>query len=478
MTIEQDVRSSWHDAIVELFELDASMITKNANDVFYFTSDIFPDGTKIIWKGQTYEPFPITATGFETTTKGTIPQPELTVANVLGTLAPITSDYDDLIGAKIVRRRTLGKYLDNGKSPNNLEEFPSDTYFIERKTSETSLSITWQLSNKIDLEGLQLPRRVITQNYCLWKYRSSECSYVGPPIADDRDRAITGDGSGGSQNFINASNALQAAKIRQRQVQSSLNLAKGRVLSNCEPTNLPILILYESLVPPHSFSIVVSGQPLFGIVEGNVVDVTSSSAAYRPGNTLSTDQMIKEVIQQGDNVFGPIYQIDLFASGVATSGNPDPSLVNTKSYYSESFPVSYAFPIVDPNLPGGNKNNLPLFAIVSGQTVSLVTSGVGYRRGPQKKELIRGIFGIDAIDFSGTTCAESRAAVSGLTVDLATANSSLASAQSAYNAALAALPSGSTVFDQDVCGKRLNSCRLRFGTNLPFGAFPGANLSR
>ena len=478
MTIKQDVRSSWHDAIVELFELDISVITNNANDKFYFTSDIFPDGTKIIWKGQTYEPFPITATGFETTTRGTIPQPEFTVANVLGTLAPITSAFDDLIGGKIIRRRTLSKYLDNGISPNPSEEFPLDIYYIERKTSETSLSITWQLSNKIDLEGLQLPRRVITQNYCLWKYRSSECSYVGPPIADDRDRAITGDGSGGSQNFINASNTLQAASTRQRQVQSSLNLAKGRVLSNCNDANLPTLIGFSSLIPPHSFSIVISGQPFFGIAEGNVVDINSSSRAHRAGSPLSTDQMISEVLTQDDNIFGPVYQIDLFASGVATSGNPNPPLVNTESYYSESFPVSYAFPIVDPDLPGGNKNNLPLFAIISGQTVSLVTSGVGYRRGPQKKKSIKGIFGIDVIDFSGTICAESQTAVSGLTVDLATANSSLASAQSAYNAALAALPSGSTVFDQDVCGKRLNSCRLRFGTNLPFGAFPGANLSR
>ena len=54
MTIEQDVRSSWHDAIVQLFELDLSDITNNNTDKFYFTSDIFPDGTKIIWQGQIY----------------------------------------------------------------------------------------------------------------------------------------------------------------------------------------------------------------------------------------------------------------------------------------------------------------------------------------------------------------------------------------------------------------------------------------
>ena len=33
---------------------------------------------------------------------------------------------------------------------------------------------------------------------------------------------------------------------------------------------------------------------------------------------------------------------------------------------------------------------------------------------------------------------------------------------------------------QDVCGKRVASCKLRFGENaeLPFGSFPGAGLTK
>ena len=100
MSIQQEVRNSWHDSIVELFELDLEPITEDANDKYYFTGDIFPDGTKIQWQGEVYEPFPISITGFETTTKGTIPQPELTVANVLGTLAAATNAFDDLVGGQ------------------------------------------------------------------------------------------------------------------------------------------------------------------------------------------------------------------------------------------------------------------------------------------------------------------------------------------------------------------------------------------
>jgi len=102
MAIQQDVRQSWHETIIELFELDLSPVTQDNSDVFYFTNDIFPDGTKPVWKGKVYEPFPIAITGFETSTNGPIPQPELTVANVLGTLAAATNALDDLVGASLL----------------------------------------------------------------------------------------------------------------------------------------------------------------------------------------------------------------------------------------------------------------------------------------------------------------------------------------------------------------------------------------
>ena len=56
-----------------------------------------------------------------------------------------------------------------------------------------------------------------------------------------------------------------------------------------------------------------------------------------------------------------------------------------------------------------------------------------------------------------------------------------------YNNASAALPYSGTLFDADVCGKRISSCKKRFhntqerrGTSgeLPFGGFPGAGVSR
>jgi len=188
MTLRADAQKNWHDGLVEMFDFDLSSVTGDVNDVFYFTNQLKPDNTKIVWQGRTYDPLPILSTGYEKTTAGQIPQPSLTVANVLGTLTQAVNSYGDMVGAKVTRRRTLGKYLDGEPAADPTQEFPVDVYYIEQKTSENAIAITWTLVSTLDLEGLQLPKRIITQNHCQWRYRSSECGYTGGPVADELDR--------------------------------------------------------------------------------------------------------------------------------------------------------------------------------------------------------------------------------------------------------------------------------------------------
>ena len=471
MGIKQDVRKSWHDSIIELFELDLRPITGDSNDRYYFTGDIFPDGTKIRWQGEVYQPFPISITGFETTTKGTIPQPELTVANVLGTLAAVTNAFDDLVGARIVRRRTLGKYLDNGTSPDPSEEFPEDVYYIERKTSETSLSISWQLASKIDLEGLQIPRRIITQNYCIWKYRGSECGYSGPPVANDRDGPLTGDGSAASVNYLNALDAFTTAKTAERNADYVLNLAIGESAASCNPSTLPSAETYSDVTSPdeYSFAIVVEGVTIFAVVEGEEVSAEDLDSVYRAGRTIrgsiNADTVSVNTSLSTSNAIGPLREII----------QRDENLQVINTFYSEETPVSFAFPE-----PGGTGQ----IFIVNGVLVpddEIVIQGPapGYEAGGIRKESLVGITAVDLIDSAGSQCDASTANLEAAEEALANAESELNSAEGALSAATAALPDTSALRLQDRCGKRLNSCRLRFGaTNLPFGAFPGANTSR
>ena len=234
MTLEADIQQGWHDAIVEMFDIDLSPITNDPADIYYFTNQLKEDSTKVQWKGNIYEPLPILAAGYDRNTNGQVAQPSLTVANVLGTFSQVVKSFDDLVGAKVTRRRTLQKYLDGSPQADTLQEFQIDIFYIERKTQETALSITWQLSSILDLEGVRLPRRVITQNLCLWKYRSSECGYTGAPVFNSRDQTISTDGqSAEAVTVINAWRLREQRKTELRTATEFRNQAAGNKEATC-----------------------------------------------------------------------------------------------------------------------------------------------------------------------------------------------------------------------------------------------------
>ncbi|NBV27809.1 phage minor tail protein L [bacterium] len=239
MTLEIDVQKGWHDAIVEMYDIDLSPITGDINDIYYFTNQLKPDSSAIIWKGNTYEALPILSMGYERNTTGQIAQPSLTVANILGTFSAAINDYNDLVGSKVTRRRTFAKYLDGEPSADITQEFPIDIFYIERKLEESALVISWQLGSVMDLEGLQLPRRVITQNHCLWKYRSSECGYVGPPIFERNDERITSLGSSAEAVAVfNAYTLSQQRYVEYQNASSVRNKAREAEVIACAPYSL------------------------------------------------------------------------------------------------------------------------------------------------------------------------------------------------------------------------------------------------
>ena len=254
MTIEADIQQGWHDAIVEMYDIDLTSITGDVDDIFYFTNQLKEDGTKVVWKTKTYEPLPILSAGYDRNTNGQIAQPTLTVANVLGTFTQVVRSYDDLVGGKVTRRRTLQKYLDGSPQADTLQEFPVDIFYIERKTQETALTITWQLGSVLDLEGVRLPRRVITQNLCLWKYRGSECGYTGAPVFNARDQVISADGK--SAQAVTVINAWYLREQRKAELQTAVqayNQALGVREQACDPLTFSLLeTRYSNTTPPFS----------------------------------------------------------------------------------------------------------------------------------------------------------------------------------------------------------------------------------
>lgn len=192
--ITAEIRSLEPSAIVELFELDASSFGAGISRFHAGTNGLKQN---VVWAGNTYTAFPVQASGFEWSGQGSLPRPRLTVANVTGAISLLVIQYDDLLGAKLTRRRTLVKYLDavnfTGGINTNADPnaaFADDVYYIDRKTLETRDTVEFELSAAFDVAGVQLPRRQIIQNVCQWVYRGAECSYTGGSYFDANDAAV------------------------------------------------------------------------------------------------------------------------------------------------------------------------------------------------------------------------------------------------------------------------------------------------
>jgi lambda family phage minor tail protein L len=123
-------------------------------------------------------------------------------SNVLGAVTAIILQYGDLSGCKVIRRRTLAQYLDAVNFPSGVNAqadptatFGDDIFFIDQRTVENRNLVEFELAAAFDFQGLQLPRRPIVQNVCVWRYRSAECNYTGTAYFDANDNPVSGAGA-------------------------------------------------------------------------------------------------------------------------------------------------------------------------------------------------------------------------------------------------------------------------------------------
>lgn len=190
--IRSEIQKLAPSVVIELFVLDLSLFSQGS---VYFHAGTNSLQQRLTWQGKTYEAFPIQVEGFEFNGNGQIPRPKLKVANVTGAITAMVLIYQDLVGAKITRKRTLAKYLDAVNFPGGVNptadptaEFADDIYYVDRKSRETRDVIEFELAASFDLEGVNLPRRQIVQNVCPWRYRNSECGYTGTSYFDANDQ--------------------------------------------------------------------------------------------------------------------------------------------------------------------------------------------------------------------------------------------------------------------------------------------------
>ena len=161
---------------------NVNSVSANPTVYLFHAGNNMKDSGDIIWQSNTYSRMPCKAEGFKYTGKGKLPRPTITFSNLLGTITAIIQltnnatilPFIDLAGAKVTRRRTLARFLDEENFPSNINpykvgsvdptaEMPQEIYFIDRKVIENRDIVQFELVSTFDLIGIAAPKKLVTR---------------------------------------------------------------------------------------------------------------------------------------------------------------------------------------------------------------------------------------------------------------------------------------------------------------------------
>lgn len=191
MTIADELQALTPSAKLEFFVVD---VTALGGEVERFHNGTNKLSQPVVWQGQSYQFIPIQASGFELRGDGPRPRPSIGIGDVFGLLGALARQYDNLSGARLLRKRTHARYLDavnfaGGVNPSAdaTAQYPDELWIFDRVRSRDGRSVVWELVSPLDLDDVMLPARQVRNSLCGSRYRSSECGYAGGPVAKADD---------------------------------------------------------------------------------------------------------------------------------------------------------------------------------------------------------------------------------------------------------------------------------------------------
>lgn len=162
---------------IELYDLDLSEL---GGPIINFTNWTTETGDKVRWRGYTYEPVALEASGWGVSGEGKPIRPRIKIANAYGgtnfqflegDLSALMASYKMFVGAKLRRWRTYRQFLDDGVNADPATYKPIEDFIVGQMLEESPLYIEWELNNELDQEDRELPRGIMTQKYCRHTYR-------------------------------------------------------------------------------------------------------------------------------------------------------------------------------------------------------------------------------------------------------------------------------------------------------------------
>ena len=152
------------DAKLDLFEIDLSPVTgtNTPDDHVYFHAGTNGLRQQVVWQGKTYTNTPIDASGFDFTTKGTMPKPKLSISNIHSAVTAIIESDEvggDITGAKVIRRQTYLRYLDAVNFPARINNLANSE--AQENWSLSNVAVTYD-PGVLDVRGVATVRKMVT----------------------------------------------------------------------------------------------------------------------------------------------------------------------------------------------------------------------------------------------------------------------------------------------------------------------------
>lgn len=200
-SVSRELHSLEPSAIIELFQLHLTKNVNGANLVFYYHAGTNEVSTSIIFDSIEYAPVPIEVTGFEASTKGTLPRPKMKIANTDHAISNLLLSYNPL-RAELRRIRTCRRFLDSSNfsgalqlgnpnaDPTAIIGGTYESWYIDRIVNENQAVVEFELVGQLDLTNLRLPGRQVIE-HCPWKYRGQECGYTGSRKFNTKNQPVT-----------------------------------------------------------------------------------------------------------------------------------------------------------------------------------------------------------------------------------------------------------------------------------------------
>ena len=433
-SITSEIQSLSPSALVELYELDTTIYPDGG--VFYFHAGTNKLTQPVVWQGKSYLPLPIEASGFELSSKGTLPRPKLAVANIGGIFSAEVISHDDLIGCKITRRRTFARFLDSDNFPGFLGYglLCSGTNGHVSVPSASTLQVTGNLTICVKVK----PTSFATQGSIIHKAFGGEYSV----------RMNTN----GTISFLwgtSGNNAVPSQTVNSTGV---LTLNEYNYIVIRRNTTTPLISITVN-------DVTNTAAPTYSAAAVSTSPVTIGSGFYGDFNGVIDNVMIfARVISSADvtlysqdkAISENLLRLKLeFEQGLTDSSgnNNHGSAVGTVQYVK----INEANPEANPNqyLPDEiwyiDRKVLENRYVIQFELASAMDlNGVRlpYREVIQNACVWK--YRSAECGYTGTSYFDSN--------------------------------DKPTTEDKDFCSKRLNGCRLRFGTGqtLPYGGFPGA----